>query len=468
MSDQWEGMEVLDEKPTMFGATPKKEVVPDELPSDNPSELQLISTLAYWGSSPRSIEVAVSIDINDFYNPLNKFMFQAIRSLQGRDADINNMTLVSELEKLGYLGRVGGPVGVNEILGNPEVERPETLVDNLKEKRKLREIITIGSRMVREASGVVDSRDVISMASESITRLATDTNDKHLITDMTDLVDDLLAGRAITTSHGGHAMSWGDPTLDDLCPIPRGEPTLVVARPGVGKSALAVQIVVATIRKGYGKPLFLSLEMNRDKIKARVAAHLSHVNSKAFRDAQYDQRAIASILGQREILSGMKVMVPRQQCQVEEIESLVRYAVDTHGCDCVVLDQFSHIHPPREAKKEQFAIANSMMSQKLTALAKNLNLGWVTLGQINRDGDDTRRPNMKDLADTDRLAKDAAIIFGMWNKGDDDNQETWGTIIKNRDDGFKGWFKPFDVDYGTCTFKVLERETTPKVAKGKF
>ena len=104
-------------------------------------------------------------------------------------------------------------------------------------------------------------------------------------------------------------------------------------------------------------------------------------------------------------------------------------------------------------------MGNAALSRRITALAKNLNLGWVTLGQINREGDDSRRPNMKDLADTDRLAKDAAVIFGLWNVGQGDVQEVWGTIIKNRDDGHKGWARKLSSDYGTCHFNVEEQET---------
>jgi hypothetical protein len=72
---------------------------------------------------------------------------------------------------------------------------------------------------------------------------------------------------------------------------------------------------------------------------------------------------------------------------------------------------------------------------------------------------------MKDLAATDRLAQDAAVIFGMWNKGTDENQEVWGTVMKNRDDGFKGWHKPLAADLGTCSFRVTEQETQTRTTR---
>lgn len=438
--------------------------VPDRLPEDLDAERSFLATVCAPGAGPVSVEACLTLDPEDFVHPAHKLVFVALRALQGKQIEVSSLSLKAELETMGCLGRVGGFAGLVELLAGEDVERPQVLADIIREKSKLRQLIHTGARIIEKAMGPGECAEIVSEASEAITRLAIEAPATQIITDMTDLLNDLADRKHITTQNGGRAMAWGDPQLDRLCPIPRGEPVLVAGRPGTGKSALGIQILVATIESGLGRPLYLSLEMGREKVKARFAAHLSGINSRAFRDGQYDGHAIGRVLTRKQVLSEIRVMFPSQQCQVEEIETLVRHAVEIHGCDCVVLDQFSHIHPPREAKKEQFAIANSMLSQRLTALAKNLNLGWVTLGQINRDGEDSRRPNMKDLADTDRLAKDAAVIFGLWNKGTDEHQEVWGTIIKNRDDGFKGWAEKLAVDYGTCTFRTTEqatRETAP-------
>jgi len=444
MSELWDGTDIQE-----------KTILPEAIEA----EKSFIATCCDNGTW--AVEACLLLEPSDFHHPTHQLVFTALRSIQRKNSDVNALTLRDELELTGKLGKVGGYTSLVTLLNSETVERPHILAEIIREKSKLRQLIHTGSRIIEMAGSLDDYSTIISGASEAITRLAIDNPGKQIITDMSDLLDDLENHRQITTQNGGRAMSWGDASLDRICPIPRGEPTLIVARPGVGKSALGIQIIVSTIEKGWGKPLFLSLEMNREKVKARLAAHLSEVNSRAFRDGDYTDDATERVRDRKRVLSGMRVMFPNQQCQVEEIETLVRHAVDIHGIDCVVLDQFSHIRPPYEAKKENFAIANSMMSQKLTALAKNLNLGWVMLAQLNRDGEDSRRPNMKDLADTDRLAKDAAVIFGMWNKGDTENQEVHGVLIKNRDDGFKGWTRRLEVDYGTCRFRVNEQETAP-------
>ena len=179
--------------------------------------------------------------------------------------------------------------------------------------------------LFRSASALGEPQEIISTASEALTRLAKGNPMRELISDMSDLIDDVLEGKAITTENGGRAMSWGDDVLDSICPIPRGEPTLIVARPGVGKSALGcIQVPVATYLKGLGKPLVLSLEMNRQKIKARLAGHISGTNSREFRDASYKAHDVEAIAKHRELLGGIKWMFPKQECPVEEIESLDR------------------------------------------------------------------------------------------------------------------------------------------------
>lgn len=454
----WEGTEI---------DTRSAKTVPDEMPCDITSEASFLATIAWWGNTRESRDACRSLDVTDFYNPTHRYIFEAIRSLQLRESEISLVTVNGELERVGKINVVGGFPGLTNVLSSDVVENVEVLTGFIKAKTKLRELISIGSKIAAMASSPsTDPEDVISTASEAITRLASAQGAGQIITDMSDLAVDLQEGRAITTENGGRAMSWGDDTLDNICPIPRGEPVLIVARPGVGKSALGcIQVPVATYLKGLGKPLVLSLEMGRQKVKARMAAHLTGTNSRAFRDAHYTKRDIDIVASQTELLTGIKWMFPKQECPVEEIESLVHYGIEVHGIDCIVLDQFSHLKAPKEARNEPFAMANAALSRRLTAMAKNLNLGWVTLGQINRDGDDSRRPTMKDLADTDRLAKDAAVILGLWNTGSDENQQVWATIMKNRDDGFKGWAKRLASDYGTCTFRVMESETSDPFKK---
>lgn len=440
-----------------------KSYVPDQLPEDTDAERSFLATCCAPGAGLSALEASIKLSPEDFVHPAHREIFIALRSLQSRDEEINLLTIKAELDRNGTLAKVGGFMSLTEVLSAEDVARPASLADIIREKSKLRELIKTGARIIESASRLGDYHEIISEASRAITRLAIDNPAEQLVTDMSDLLDDLAEGKAIATPNGGRAMSWGDPVLDDLCPIPRGEPTLVVARFGVGKTSIAVQALVATIESGLGKPLFLSLEMGREKVKARLAAHLSDVNSRVFRDGQYDTLAIQRILSRKEILSKMRVMFPNQQCRVEDIESLVRHAVEVHGCDCVILDQFSHVKPPRGADRENYAIANALLSQSLTALAKNLNLGWMTLAQLNRDGEDSRKPGKRDLAGTDRLGQDAAVILGLWNKGNDEKQDIWATIVKNRDDGHTGWAKPLETDHGTCRFRVQEFETfTPK------
>lgn len=456
MDDMWEGT-------GPSSASPKKKEprawLPERLPEDIDAERTYLATCCAPGAERYALETSAMLAPSDFVHPAYAAIFVAMVDTLANGIELNVIHLKNSLDKAAKLDLVGGFPGLVEALNWDDVGNPAQVANLIKEKSKLRELVKTGARIVERAVGHGDYLEIVSEASEAITRLALADPGKQIITDLTDLLDDLAEGKQITTENGGKAMSWGDDTLDSICPIPRGEPTIVCARPGTGKSAMAIQILVSTVEKNLGKPLFLSLEMGREKVKARIAGHLSDVNSRVFRDGQYDGDMIERIIDRKRVLSGMKVMFPMQQCRVEEIESLVKHAVEVHGITAVVLDQFSHVGPPRESGKDTYAIVNAQISKHLTALAKNLNLGWVTLAQINKDGEDNRRPTMKDLAATDRLAQDAAVIFGMWNKGTDEHQEVWGTIMKNRDDGWKGWAKQLASDYGTCHFRVVESET---------
>ena len=447
--------------PVVTVASPRPSPSSDQtkkLPEDIEAEQAFLATVAPIANSPKGHDATIRLTPEDFMDPRHRIIFEAIVALQRKEIDADVVTLKAEIESTGRLGQVGGFSQIVEVLAGDEVRKPEVLADILREKTNLRSLAAMGSRIAERALGPSSSTEILSEASEAITRLQSGTTSKQIITDMMGLLEKMEDHLPLASANLGKAMSWGDSTLDSIAPIPRGEPTLVVARPGVGKSALAIQIHAATIEQGLGTPLFLSLEMNEEMVGARLGAHLCGINSRDLLTGSYDEHATARVRSRASVLTG-KFMFPSQQCPVEEIESLVRHAVDIYGVDCVILDQFSHIHPPKEAKKETFAISNSILSQRLTALAKNLNLGWVTLGQINRDGEDSRRPNMKDLADTDRLCKDAAIIFGLWNKGTDENQEVHGVLMKNRHGGYKGWSKQIDVDYGSCRFIVREQST---------
>ena len=192
-----------------------------------------------------------------------------------------------------------------------------------------------------------------------------------------------------------------------------GELCIVAARPGVGKSALAMTIAVNAATAGFAG-LILSLEMSRVELSMRYLCGRSEVKSQHIRAGKLSGNQIARIIQAGEDGSKLPIWVNDSgTLRSRDIRSIARKAKAATDCRFVIVDYLQLITPEDSRVNRVDQVGE--MSRSLKLLARDLELPVICLAQLNRQveqrGADSV-PRLSDLRDSGNIEQDAdTVIF---------------------------------------------------------
>jgi replicative DNA helicase len=181
---------------------------------------------------------------------------------------------------------------------------------------------------------------------------------------------------------------------------------ILAARPGVGKTALALNIATNVARR-QEPALFISLEMSRNQLTPRILARFSGVNSSALAcSGKLDETQWTKVAEAGEVLNEMPLtFCDRDNVGLAYIEAAAR---SVKGLSLLVIDYLGLLPPsnPRQTIYERV----SENSRSLKQLALRLDIPVLCLCQLNREAARNQLPTMADLRDSGHLEQDADTV----------------------------------------------------------
>lgn len=351
-----------------------------------------------------------------FYKQEHFYVFAAIYNLNKANTEIDILTVSRELRRTEKLDLVGGPLFVSQITSRvASAANIETHIHILIELWMRRELMRIGQEM--ESVAPDDSMDVFNLV---------DTFQQRFLT----INDSLNAKQSISVAHlllttlkrimdnANKRGLTGCPTgyyeLDILTGGWQPADLVIVGgRPGMGKTAVAINMAFRAA-KHYGKQvLFCSLEMSNAQCLTRMIAMVSSATG---------TNITASHLTERE-WQMMHTTVPRElenmtnlvlddtpQLTIMQLQSKAFRMKMTQGLDLIVVDYLQLMRG--EGFNREAEIGS--ISRGLKALAKFLNVPIIAMAQLSR-GVETRggakRPSLADLRESGAIEQDADIVM---------------------------------------------------------
>ncbi len=216
------------------------------------------------------------------------------------------------------------------------------------------------------------------------------------------------------------AVATGVERLDEILGdgLTLGSYTILAARPSMGKSALATQIIYSL---GYrmDSSLLFSLEMARTEIAKNMIALESGVNSWAIRRGNYRDGAYEDVLEGAATISDLPIeIVDECGLNVDQIAALVRRRMYSSKLDLVVVDYLQLIaHGKGDNRDERV----SAISRTLKDLAKSTGVPFLVIAQLNREVDSQRRkdhrPRLSDLRESGAIEQDADNVLFLYRDG---------------------------------------------------
>jgi replicative DNA helicase len=373
--------------------------------------------------------VAEVVHTDDFSSPAHAQIFAAMLALDGTQRPVDHLTLSEELKTRGQLATVGGPAYLMTLdqvvpLASSAVDYARIVKDQSVRRRLAqvgRDIVELASQDTGELEAILDEaeRRVFQLAERK--REGDLKPVRELMEQTLNLLD-----RMKMSSTGVTGLSTGFVDLDlQLTGLHPGELLVLAARPGVGKTSLAMNVAMHVALREERPVGIFSLEMPADQLLMRLLASAARVDMKKLRggrltprDEEKFQEVAGSLFNAPLYIDDTGALSP-----FDLRAKARRLKQKNQGLGLIVVDYLQLMHQKGKVESRQLEV--SEISRSLKALAKELDVPILALSQLNRKVEERKggRPMLSDLRESGAIEQDADVVMFIHRDGDDDEDE---------------------------------------------
>jgi replicative DNA helicase len=204
-----------------------------------------------------------------------------------------------------------------------------------------------------------------------------------------------------------------------------GEMIVIAARPSMGKTSLAMNIVehvVLDLKLPVG---VFSLEMTSESLVLRMLCSRARANLRSIRDGFMVERDFSSLTNAAGRLSNAPLFIDDTAgLSILQLRAKARRMHQQYGIKLFVIDYLQLLHSTaRRAENRQQEIAD--ISNGVKALAKELKVPVIVLSQLNREleKDKNRKPRLSDLRESGAIEQDADVVGLLYKPSSDDDDD---------------------------------------------
>ena len=396
--------------------TPLRELLADNLPPQN-----LDAERAVLGSVLRDNfcmnEVVKTLQVDHFYSAKHRKIFETMRAMFEEAKPIDGLTLGEELAQADALLEVGGAPAILEI-----VEQTLTAANVghyskiVHDKGVIRNLIHTSTEILRDAyEGAGSADDLLEDAEKKIFAIvdrqgAADAVEISLVLSMAlDRIDE----RKKNDGQGVAGIPSGFLDLDELTNgWQNSELIILAARPSMGKTALALNLVEHAAVDHEVPVLVVSLEMSNLELAERLLCSRSKVNGHSLRRGRIGSEEMQDLIHANEELSSSPIFIDDTPGQtMMRITATSRRLKHRRGLGMIIVDYMQLIEADDRKVSRQEQI--STISRRLKNLARELQVPVVALSQLNRGAEsrEGHRPRMSDLRESGSIEQDADVVM---------------------------------------------------------
>lgn len=356
-----------------------------------------------------------------FFQSANKTIFEVCINTFEEKNILDITVLAEELNTVGKLHEVGGPVYLTDIAARIETTaHANYFIDVVREKYLLRRLIHTATKTVQKCyepqqdGGLENFIDEIEKEIFAIgdDRLEDSTKPlRQSVDEAVKLVQKLLAGKGQTSG-----MSYG---LTDLDKMTHGlhpqEMVILAARPSMGKTSLALNVADSVAMPESGEKrgvLVFSLEMGHEQLAMRLLTGRARVSSQRLREGFVNKEEQQRLAVAAKELKDAKIFIDdSSQVTINQLRAISRRIfARNEGMSLIVVDYLQLISgsDPKMQREQQIA----EISRGLKGIAKELNVPVIVLSQLNRDSEkEKRKPKLSDLRESGSIEQDADLVL---------------------------------------------------------
>lgn len=349
------------------------------------------------------------LDETDFAFERNKRIIKAINELKAEKKEISIISLQSRIsannkQVIEYL------TSLNEYVYATTADYIYNQVIELSKKRKLMELLQKSITELMEAENIdIFMQDKI----KQINKIA-EINEKEQ-TFVEQVVETSTEIEKNTLQKPDYTLYTGITDLDKMiCGLHKQELTIIGARPGVGKTTLALQIAEHIAERGT-KTAIISLEMSDTQVIQKLISRRARINSYKMRMGTLETKELEQIGIVSAEIAELPIHLITKARTIQHIENIARKLKNKNNLGLMVIDYIQLIKNKGKFNSREQEVADITRTLKLLSL--ELNIPIIGLCQLNRNAA-RQEPTLADLRESGAIEQDADNILFLYQEAE--------------------------------------------------
>ncbi len=385
----------------------------DVLPARPEAERSLLGSILIDGSLlSRVMEFLVP---EDFSTEPNRLVYEACLRLADRREGLDLITVRHELERNGALERAGGATYVAGLVDLvPDVDNIESYARLVREASLRRLVIHQSRRAIRDAVQSPDAEVVLENAQRELVEIAKGSIRGGFVK-LAKIAE--RNEEEIQKIHGRGTMLTGLPTgftrLNALTQgFQKSDLIVIAARPGMGKTAFALNIAAyLTIHQRYTAGFF-SLEMSAEQLGFRVQCAEARVNLQRLREGRLSKEEKKALFFTTQQMRDAALFIDDTPAiTLLEMRARALQLKQRHGLNALFVDYLQIMGTRGRVENRTQEV--SAFSRGLKAIAKELEVPVIALSQLSRRTEQRgteKEPQLSDLRESGAIEQDADVV----------------------------------------------------------
>ena len=353
----------------------------------------------------------------DFYLRQNREIFETILTMFNYSRPIDGITVFGEMEKAGLTDGNTRSYLAQLMEITPTSANVMEYAAIVQDKALLRSVAQAAGEitaLVQEGMG--EAGEILEASEQKIYAIRRGQSAQEMVP-LRNVLPDVLDRLGEMSEHENHlpGLSTGLSAIDQkITGLNKSDLILLAARPGMGKTSLALNLALNVARGGKTVAVF-SLEMSREQLATRLLSSEALVENNRLRTGLLRETDWEKIAGAATVLNRLDIRiddnpllsVADMNAKCRRLEGLALVVVD-------YLQLMTSAGGGRGGENRQQVVSD--MSRMLKIMAKELNVPVICLSQLSRANEkrDDKRPMLSDLRESGAIEQDADIVLFLY------------------------------------------------------
>ncbi|TCZ76081.1 replicative DNA helicase [Paenibacillus albiflavus] len=365
----------------------------------------------------KCIDEIIFLESRDFLDERNELIWKVMKYLYERELPIDIITITAEYQKFKRVEDMGGVSYLSNLASAvPTSANVRYYANIVRSKGHRKRIKDLAKKLDEAADGDYESDDELFAAVDELvdeTRPQKVSNMRSFAETRTSYYDHL--------KHKAAKLFTGlFKQFDEWAMLWIGWLYIIAGRPGVGKTAKALQLAygIAKFNPNAGPVLIYSQEMDENEVKDRMVAMVAEVNYPRLinkgGEGGFTENEWAKINAAYDEIEKLNIYVQDSAgVTIDEIRATARAFKKKYGKIAAIIVDYLQIMEIPQRKNENRAQAIGRVTRTAKQIARNMKFVFILLSQLDRSADD-EEPKLRHLKESGSIEQDADVVEFLW------------------------------------------------------